>query len=221
MELKPNHTEFQEEITKRGIKHLIHFTPTINLLSIFEQGRLLSRALLEENNIDDTLLDYIEFLDSIRYDDKHYINLSLSFPNHYLFQRFRDRTQSRPYINWCVLKINTQYIMKEDTLFAVTNAASNIAKRVYGISGDIHKFKKLFENGLFTNFGVLQRRNLSLKYPTDVQAEVLVKNEIDFSDIIEVCFKDELDLANCKAALKDYNTENFIVDSKLFNNNRI
>ncbi len=221
MELKQNHLEFQKEITDRGIEHLIHFTPTINLLSIFEQGKLLSRALLEKNDIDDNLLDFIEFLDSIRYDDKHYINLSISSPNHFLFKRFRERTSDKPYINWCVLKIKPIYILEKNTLFAVTNAASSIAKNVYGISGDIQKFRKLFENGLSLKIGVAQRGNLKLKYPTDVQAEVLVRNEIALSDIVEVCFKDETDLAKGRAALNDYNTSNFVVDSALFNNSRI
>jgi len=221
MELKQNHTDFQKEISDRVIEHLIHFTPTINLLSIFEQSKLLSRALLEQNDIDDTLLDFIEFLDSIRYDDKHYINLSISSPNYFLFNRFRERTQDKHYINWCVLKINPKYIFQKDTLFAVTNAASSIAKNVYRISGDIEKFKKLFENGLSLKIGIVQRGNLKLKYPTDVQAEVLVKNEIAIADIMEVCFKDEADLAKGKAALNDYNTSNFVVDSKLFTNSRI
>ena len=209
MEEKQNQLEFIKEITDRAIEHLIHFTPTINLLSIFEQGKLLSRALLEKNDIDDTLLDFIEFLDSIRFDDKNYINLSLTSPNHFLF------------INWCVLKINPKYIYKSDTIFSVTNAASSIAKHTYGISGDIQKFKKLFENGITSKVGNIQRGNLKSKYPTDVQAEVLVKNEILISDILQVCFKDEADLARGKAALSDYNTSNFVVDSTLFTNTRI
>src|SRR5687767_10041146 len=142
MEEKQNHIEFKKEISDRGIECLIHFTPTINLLSIFEQGKLLSRALLEKNDIDDTLLDFIEFLDSIRFDDKNYINLSLTSPNYFLFNRFRERTEDKPYVNWCVLKINPKYIYKSDTLFSVTNAASSIAKYTYGISGDIQKFRK-------------------------------------------------------------------------------
>lgn len=218
--MKPDHLEFQKEMLSRGIEQLIHFTPTINLLSIFEQGKLLSRSLLEKNDIDDNLLDFIEFLDSIRYDDKHYINLSISSPNYFLFNRFRERTIDKPYINWCVLKISPKYILQKETLFAVTNAASSIAKNVYGISGDIHKFRKLFENGLSLKVGTVQRGSLKPKYPTDVQAEVLVKNEISLSDIIEVCFKDDADLARGKAALNDYDTSNFVVDSTLFTSTR-
>lgn len=217
---KQNHIEFKKEISDRGIENLIHFTPTINLLSIFEQGKLLSRALLEKNDIDDTLLDFIEFLDNIRFDDKNYVNLSLTSPNYFLFNRFRERTQDKPYINWCVLKINPKYIYEVDTLFSVTNAASSIAKNTYGITGDIQKFRKLFENGITSKVGNLSRGNLKSKYPTDVQAEVLVKNEILLTDILQVCFKDEADLATGKAALSDYNTSNFVVDATLFTNAR-
>ena len=81
MESKIDHRDFINIINDRGIESLIHFTPTINLLSIYEQGRLLSRYLLEKNEIDNTLLDFIEFIDSIRYDDNNFINLSISFPN--------------------------------------------------------------------------------------------------------------------------------------------
>lgn len=219
--MKPDSLDFQKEIENRGIEYLIHFTPTINLLSIFEQEKILSRALLEKNEIDDTLLDFVEFLDEIRYDDKNYINLSISFPNYFLFTKFRERTQDKPFINWCILKINSKYIYKKDTLFSVTNAASSLAKNTYKITGDIQKFNKLFENGLPLKFGITNRNNLPQKYPTDVQAEVLVKNEISISDILQVCFKDEKDLASGKAAFSDYNTENFVVDSQLFTNTRL
>lgn len=71
MNLKSNYIDFQNEIADREIEYLIHFTPTINLLSIFEQGKLLSRALLEQFDIDQTdIFDYIEFTDDIRFDDK-------------------------------------------------------------------------------------------------------------------------------------------------------
>ena len=221
MEEKQNHIEFKKEISDRGIEYLIHFTPTINLLSIFEQGKLLSRDLLEKNNIDDFLLDFIEFTDLNRFDDLRYINLSISSSNYFLFNKFRDRTKDKPYITWCVLKINPKYIYQTDTLFSVTNAASSIAKHTYGISGDFQKFRKLFENGITSKVGNLQRGSLESKYPTDVQAEILVRNEILLLDILQVCFKDEADLARGKAALSDYNTSNFVVDATVFTNSRL
>lgn len=223
--MKQDSIEFQKEIASRGIEHLIHFTPTINLLSIFEQGKLLSRALLERFDIDQTdIFDYVEFTDDIRFDDKSYINLSIQHPNSFLFSRFRQKTADESHVYWCVLKIDKKYIYNADTLFSVTNAANSYNKRNVGVTGDINKFRMMFANSLpiVTSYSsrTITRNGLKDKYPTDEQAEVLVKNEIPVSDILQVCFKDDNDLAAGKAALSDYNTGNFVVDASLFTNSR-
>jgi hypothetical protein len=226
MEEKQNYKDFHKEIADRGIEYLIHFTPTINLLSIFEQGKLLSRALLEKFDIDQTdIFDYVEFTDEIRFDDKNFINLSIQHPNSFLFNRFREKTKNDIHINWCVLKIDKKYIYQMDTLYSVTNAANSYNKRNVGVTSDIEKFRMLFNDSLQVvtsyNSKTILRSNLSDKYPTDEQAEVLVKNKIAVSDIIQVCFKDEKCLAEGKAALNDYDTSKFVVDSALFNNLRL
>jgi len=226
MEEKQNHIEFKKEISDRGIEYLIHFTPTINLLSIFEQGKILSRALLEQFDIDQTdIFDYIEFTDDIRFDDKSFINLSVQHPNSFLFNRFREKTKNDVHINWCVLKIDKKYIYQTDTLFSVTNAANSHNKRNARVTGDIDKFQMMFANSLqivtYNNARTISRNGLKTKYPTDEQAEVLVKNEITINDILQVCFKDEDDLARGKAALSDFNTSNFVVDATLFTNIRL
>lgn len=226
MNLKPDYTQFQKEIEERGIEYLIHFTPTINLLSIFEQEKLLSRSLLEQFDIDQTdIFDYIEFMDDIRFDDKSYINLSIQHPNSFLFNRFRQKTANENHIYWCVLKIDKKYIYQAETLFSVTNAANSYNKSNVGITGDITKFLMLFANPVQVvtsyNLKTVKRNDLKAKYPTDEQAEVLVKNEIPIFDILQVCFKDEKDLATGKAALSEYNTSNFVVDDSLFKNARL
>lgn len=223
--MKPNYLEFKEEIDTRGIKHLVHFTPTINLLSVYEQGKLLSRALLERFDIDQTdIFDYIEFTDDIRFDDKSYINLSIQHPNSFLFSRFRQKTADESHIYWCILKIDKKYIYQADTLFSVTNAANSHNKRNIGVTGDINKFRMMFANSLpiVTSYGsrTITRNGLKNKYPTDEQAEVLVKDEIPVSAILQVCFKDDNDLAAGKAALSDYDISNFVVDASLFTNLR-
>ena len=59
MDKKADYIYFQEEISKRGIEFLIHFTPTINLYSILEQGKLMSRKTLENLDIEQfDILDY-------------------------------------------------------------------------------------------------------------------------------------------------------------------
>ena len=78
MNLKHDYLEFQNEIQNRKIKYLIHFTPTRNLYSILENGGLMSRFKLEHSDIEQfDILDYVQFTDEIRYDDKNYINLSI------------------------------------------------------------------------------------------------------------------------------------------------
>lgn len=224
--MKENYNEFIEEITTRGIEYLVHFTPTINLLGIFEQQNLLSRDIVESmdtSQID--LLDYVEFTDEYRFDDKAYINLSIQHPNSYLLNRFMEKTKDELHISWCVLKINPKYIYKQETLFSVTNAANSYNKNVIGITGDISKFKLMFspELPVVTSYAhkLLTRDNLLPKYPTDEQAEVLVKGQISMSDILEVCFVNKEELAACKAACDDFDTSNFVVDSTLFTRNRV
>ncbi len=225
MKLKENYEEFKKIIEERKITDLIHFTPTKNLYGIFEQGEIMSRARLEKLDVKlFDILDYIQFTDDIRLDDKNYINLSLSIPNTYLFSKFKEKTKHDPTITWCILKIDPKHIYEEGTLFAVTNAASNAAKRQFGISGDIEKFKQLFlpEIQIDTYNGprIIKRGNIKDKYPTDVQAEILVKDSIPLNSIKQVCFFNHEDLAKTKAALKEFNTEKFVVDTQIFNPNR-
>ena len=218
MDKKSDYIYFQEEISKRGIEFLIHFTPTINLYSILEHGKLMSRKNLENLDVEQfDILDYAQFTDSIRYDDKSFINLSISGPNTFLFSKFRERTKDNMTIDWCILKIEPKYIYEKETRFSVTNAASNIAKSI-GITGDLEKFKMLFANSINMPYGI--RGKINLKYPTSVQAEVLVKQDIPAESIIEVCFYSKESFASAKAALSEFDTSNFVVDEEIFSPNR-
>jgi predicted transcriptional regulator len=223
MSYKTDYLLFQKEITERKIEYLIHFTPTINLYSILENKKIMSRAKLENLDIEQfDILDYVKFSDNIRYDDKNYINLSISSPNTFLFSKFQDNSKDNPEINWCVLKINTKYIYENNTLFSVVNAASYSANNQFGISKDFDSFENMFMKEVVYKNRCLNRikYNLQDKYPTDIQAEVLVKNIIFSDDIIKVCFKNKKDLAQAKAAMNDFNTNNFVVDSEIFNPKR-
>lgn len=218
MEMKQNNIEFKSEIAARKIEHLIHFTPTINLYSILEQGKIMSRSVLENLDIEQfDILDYVQFTDTVRYDDKRFINLSISGPNTFLFSKFQERTKDDMTINWCVLKINPKYIYEVETKFSVTNAASNAAKSI-GVTDDIEKFKMLFFDNINIPYGI--RGRINTKFPTNVQAEVLVKDEIPVESIIEVCFDSKESLASAKAALSEFNTSNFVVDKDIFSPKR-
>lgn len=218
MNLKQNHLEFQKIIEDRGIEYLIHFTPTINLYSILEHSELMSRAKLENLDIDQfDILDFVKFTDEARFDDNSYINLSLSGPNTFLLSKFRQQTSDDITIKWCILKINTKHIYDETTLFSVGNAASKAAIDI-GITGDIEKFKMIFAKSIPIPYGV--RINTADKFPTNVQAEILVKESIPSESIIAVCFENEKDMAEAKAAMFQFDTSKFVVDKEIYSPRR-
>lgn len=226
LNLKQDSDNFKQFIFERGIEFLVHFTATKNLYSILEHGKLMSRAKLESLDIEQfDILDYAQFTDAVRYDDTNYINLSISSTNSFLFSKFQERTKDDFTILWCVLKIDPIYLYQTDTLFSVTNATSSSAKRQFGISGDLEKLKQLFNSELkintFNGVRHLSRENLHLKYPTDVQAEVLVKDEIHSNYITEICFRNNEELAQAKAAMTSFDTSNFVVDTEIFSPNRL
>lgn len=225
MSLKPNHIEFQKEIEQREIECLIHFTTTINLFSVLENNELMSRTKLENLDIKQfDILDYVQFIDDVRFDDKNYINLSLSGPNTFLFSKFRQKTKDEFTINWCVIKLDPKHIYDTETLFLITNAALNVAKRQYGISGDLDKFKMLFIEQLnintYNGVRTISRNSVHLKYLTDVQAEILVKDEISSDSILAVCFESEEKMAEAKVAMSRFDTSKFVVDKEIFSPNR-
>jgi len=218
MNLKSDYKEFQKEIEKRGIEYLIHFTPTRNLFSILENKEIMSRAKLENFDIEQfDILDYAQFTDEIRYDDKNYINLSLSGPNTFLFSKFQQKTKDDFTINCCVLKIDPSHIYEEGTLFSVTNAASRAAKNV-GITNDADKFKMLFAPNIPIPYGT--RNQINARFTTNVQAEVLVKDTIPLESIMEVCFENEEELAAARGAMYSFDTSKFVIDKNIFSPNR-
>ena len=90
---KKDFNKFDDEISSRGIDYLIHFTSTLNLLSIYKIGKIMCRDLLEKIDPEQNdILDYISFTDNYRYDDKKYINLSIQHPNVELLKSFIKKT---------------------------------------------------------------------------------------------------------------------------------
>ncbi len=220
-EEKEDSTQFKQEIKLRGITRLIHFTPTINLLGVYESGFLYSRQVLEDLDLNTTdILDYVQFNDQIRFDDKTYINLSIERPNSYLFRRFIDNTKDTPYISWCVLSIDTKYIYEQGTLFSVTNAANRYNQNTVGITGDFHKFRMMFVDRLTIvsskTTRIVDRMGLPKAYTTHEQAEVLVNQPIPIADILAVSFPTQEKLLEAKASLSGYDSSIFRVENGLF-----
>ena len=221
MELKEDYILFQQEITKRGIKYLIHFTECTNLLSIVQNRVLLSHNQLKVLNYE--YLDITEINDYARMDGlSNYINISIEHPNYYLLKKFKERMNA-PHISWCILKIDAKHIYNKDTLFSVSNAASSDSRNKYGISGDFEKFKLLFSDIVYIGRYTWKRNSIKPKYPTDIQAEILVKDSLAYDDIVEVCFEDDEIMNRIKRAfeIENADTTKFKVDKGLFLESRV
>jgi hypothetical protein len=128
-------------------------------------------------------------------------NLSIQHSNHYLMKIFKDSCRSWC-DSWCVISISPQYLYLKDTLFSIGNAASTASQR-YGIDATHDKFTSLFKNNIVgPKQRVFTRHGLKDSYPTDVQAEVLVRGEIDILHIQEVYFETDEELNRSRGAIK-------------------
>ena len=106
MSLKYNYTEFQKEIDNRNIDHLIHFTPTRNLYSILENRELMSRAKLE--NLDIEQFDISE-IDLMKGPEKILDNLQLLF----LFENLNIKMERKHLIVYLSSKqLDRQYLLE-------------------------------------------------------------------------------------------------------------
>jgi len=199
---------FRHEVEQRQIKHLVHFTPILNLMSIFEHGALLSREQLARISAGEPLKymdDYLEICDNQRFDGMlNMINVSIERPNHYLLKKFRERSVDNGH-GWCVIMISPHVLYQEGIKFSVSNAASG-SSRAYGIGGSIGHFRAMFQDVVEVSSSyrkrVFRRTSHSASWPTDIQAEVLVPDRIGVSDISGVYFENEEDLRSIKAGVK-------------------
>lgn len=226
---KPDRAAFEAEVARRGITRLMHFTPTINLISIYEQGALLSRDQLKRLAVEYPelhLTDYVEVNDRLRLDNLNdYLNLSIQHPNHWLFRKFRDSCRNWC-DSWCVISLTPASLWYADTMFSIGNAAASLSKR-QGINGQFTTFCSLFKDnvvaGNMYSQRILTRTNLADCHPTDAQAEVLVKGQIPIDCITAVFFETQEEASRSRAAISISVTTPlppFVVDVQVFGGQR-
>lgn len=180
-----------EEIKKRGITALYHFTRVENLPSIMRRG-ILPRKVLDE-----TVPDFF-YNDDNRYDNcTDAVCLSLEFPNYRMF--YYERSQ-RPDSKWAVLKLKPSILTDFPCAFCWTNASDDTVTRIElsrRMGADAFR-------GLFADRpGFPQRAALGIpdSYPTNPQAEILAFATIPIEYIQRVHFQDFATLRECKPML--------------------
>lgn len=157
----------QQSVEKREIERLYHFTHSDNLSSILTNG-LIPRSTLNTNDLEFT------YNDDIRYDGHSEATcLSISFPNAKMFFKCRNQKEG----DWVLLELSPSILWEKDCAFYPTNAASNnVRHNDVNFMKTSQSFDFIFSEEIFaTNRDV----GLPSKYPTDVQAEVLVFDSIE------------------------------------------
>lgn len=177
--------EIQEEVVRRGITRLCHFTPSRNLLHIAAG----EKGILATSNLQTEERDVYNPTDIQRLDGhRGHICCSIEYPNVYYFDQCR--VKEPIFEGWVVLLIRKDYLWREGTLFCPRNAASRMGGCVVeGSDG----FQSLFadqvsgaQDRIFTRFPT----QLTC-CTTDMQAEVLVPDRIDPSDILAIGVRSE------------------------------
>lgn len=164
-----DHSGIIEEISRRNINWLVHFTPASNVSGILKYG-LIPRNYLEKK----PLCDIIEsiFPDDQRLDGMNESNcISVSFPNYKLFYLKRSQLGH----NWAIIMINPEILCHCPCIFFSDNAASSITGN-HSPQG----FNNMFEDVPIHTPPHSLRNYLKLpqNFTTNPQAEILLNSVI-------------------------------------------
>ena len=170
---EPGHdTQILECVARRGITRLVHFTRLSSLQQIIQDRNILSIRQLR------SLRRFVATNDSRRL-DRHidYICCSIQWPNVYVLDRY---LQKFPDTQWVVLFLHTDLLGQPATRFSPVNAATDLGHHVHqGIAG----FRSLFAEEVPGDREIRRGPQHLWNCPTDIQAEVLVKDTIPTSFI--------------------------------------
>ena len=168
--------EIKQVVKDHQVPFLVHFTQLVNLPNILENGLLCRDAIPEGVAINDEM----------RLDGrKNTISLSISFPNHRMFYKYRQENQ----VSWCVLALKPSVLWDLECLFCKHNAAnSKISSLSDAELSSPAALREMFDEIPFLDSREEQR--LKTFDPTDPQAEVLVNQSIRADYIGGVVFPD-------------------------------
>lgn len=171
----------QQECISRGITRLCHFTQSRNLAHIFDDPLgLCSKRTLQRYDMPHNPTD------PDRYDGRDdLICCSIEYPNTYYFAKVRE--QDHLFKDWVVLMIDPSYLWESETCFCPCNAARSRGAHIQtGISG----FRSLYAQRS-PGISFSRPETHLTAAPTDIQAEVLLKDPIPLDSIIGIAVQTE------------------------------
>lgn len=185
----------RQECASRGITRICHFTQSRNLAHIFDDPLgLCSTRTLQEYDLPHNPTD------TERFDGRNdLICCSIEYPNTYYFIKVREREPL--FKDWVVLMIDPSYLWHPETCFCPCNAARSCGGYIRtGIEGFLSLYAPISPG--FTAYS-RSARHLPAA-PTDIQAEVLLKDPIPLDSItgIAVHTEDQAHREICRLRLQ-------------------
>lgn len=178
----------QQEVTNRKISRLCHFTQSRKLPHIL--GEL--QGVYSIDSLESLRPDIVDKNDPLRLDGQpNHICCSIEFPNSYFFRQAASR--EKIFKDWVVLIIKSEIIWRAENKYSYRNAASHPTP----IGSGYEAFAKIYAHTVTGSAGMtFTRTSIQLPCcPTDVQAEVLVKEVISKQCIFQIAVATE-DKAN-------------------------
>ncbi len=168
--MKENKERIKQIVAEREIPYLLHFTRLDNLKSILDNG-LYSRDCVDECYSQALINDH-----SRADRRRNTISVSVAHPNDRMFYKLKQDTQTTDQ-DWSVVILNKRVLWELDCLFFQSNAAGGSMSCID--EAQASSFES-FDSMFYDEVGSENRSEQVLKPydPTDVQAEVLVKNHI-------------------------------------------
>lgn len=177
----PRDNLIAEALAVRNVEHVVHFTQAANVDSIIKFG-LLPRSMLHH------LPTPAACNDGLRLDSREdTVCLSIGFPNYPMFYKYRKIGEENG-IEWAVIVLSKDVLIEKDCLFCHTNAARGSVREQ---SEDSMKGVGAF-NALYEQEPTRRELGLPDDWPTDAQAEVLVKGAIEPRYIRSIAFASKL-----------------------------
>lgn len=182
---RPIDVEVATALAALPLARLTHFTPALNLPSIFADGQLRSVKDLSEDVRACYRATDLRRLDG--YPDK--VCCSLQYPNGFYFDIARREADVVNYPDWVCLLLDKTVAAAQGSLFSPRNAAAAAARAVPGVAG----LNACYAPSVRGQGG--QTRTRGPKHdpgsPTDVQAEALVTAPVPLSAIYAIVFPAE------------------------------
>jgi hypothetical protein len=154
-----------------GITEVLHFTTNCGLIGVLRSGRLLSRALVP----DEELVEHVYKPNTaVRYDSSwtRFVNMSITQVNEWMLSTSTNRRWNEE-IFWVVLSFTPEILRQRGVVFTTTNNIYPAVKR----ASDAPGMAALFAPEVMGRYSSIHhRRGLADNQTTDRQAEVLYPN---------------------------------------------